>query len=156
MNRETSPKPDSEIILEQYKVYNDSITRLYSSWSQTDRLYLSVLSGLFAAIAFIMNIYKTSPNIFFAIKFIGLISFILALSWYLYLVSYIKIRNRKLAVLQEIESKLPVQCFIQELKLGERIKTNPYSPHIENFVPITVMVIALCLLFFPVSGFLAG
>ena len=145
-----------EIILEQYKVYHDSITRLYNSWSQTDRLYLSVLSGLFAALAFIVNIYKDSPNITLAIKFIGLISFILALSWYLYLASYRKIRNRKFAVLQEIELKLPVHCFIQELELGEKINAHPYSPHIENFVPITVMVISLCLLFFPVSGFLAG
>ena len=134
------------LLLEQYKIYNDSINRLYSSWSQTDSVYLAIISGLFAAISILIHLGNSLEGLENILRLLGPLILLLSISWYLNIASYMKIRKRKFTILQKLESGLPSKCFTEEFDLAERYASRPYMPHLENIVPIFMSLLGITII----------
>jgi hypothetical protein len=144
-----------EHLLDQYKLYVESVERTSDRRNQANNYCIAVNSTLIGLLGLSLNcdFFNTASWIRVAIALIGL--FISAFFWYL-IRSYKQLNTAKFKVIHEIEESLPLGLYSYEWKvLGQGKHSKLYIPfsHIELLVPIAfgVFYIVLIVSLFPCS-----
>ncbi len=137
---------EKEIILEQYKLYVEMADRISSKRAQTNMFFITVLSGLIAIAAFIIE--KKLPldiqNIMF--KSISVLGILLSVLWFFNILSYKQINKSKYDIIISIEKQLPLKGYGEEYELLEKYRYVKLTT-IERIISCTMIIPFLILLF---------
>lgn len=124
-------------LFEQYKIYLKMIDKLNDRRATANSFFLSISTGLLAALGILFNVSITSPNN--AFLFIGSISGILfCYAWVRTVKSYRQLSAGKWKIVIAIEKKIPLSLHEIEWKiLGEGKNKSLYKPitDVEQIVP---------------------
>jgi len=132
-------------LFEQYKLFLQMIDSLIQRRTVANNFYLSINTGLLAALGFFFSLEISDSqfnSFWFAIASGGGILF--AYSWLRTIESYKQLSSGKWRIIIEIERILPVRLHSTEWKiLGEGKDHKKYKPltDVEQNVPIIFMVI---------------
>ncbi len=140
---------ETELLLEQYKLYIEMTDRISSRRAQANKFYISILSGLLALLSVIVekdfNVTFLAP-IILAISILGLG---INLVWYVNIRSYRQLNTGKFKVIHEMEQRLPYACYDKEWEfLGQGKNVGQYFQltRVERYVPF-ILGIPYLLLF---------
>lgn len=137
---------DKNSILEQYKLYYESIEKNSDRRNFAFNLFITINIALMWAIGYIMLNLENSILIILLLSFLGII--IAIIFWFL-LNSYKQLNTWKFAVMHEIEKELPLNLFKYEWdilwKWKDKSKYFPFS-HIEINLPKISFVLYLWIL----------
>ncbi|GAA0486461.1 hypothetical protein GCM10008986_09820 [Salinibacillus aidingensis] len=149
MNEEEYGDNYKEHLLEQYKLYVQLTDNTTVQRGNTNKFYITVLSGLLAIVSlFIKNNF---PNTMILI--ISLLGGLLCYTWYVHIKSYKQLNTGRFKVIHEVEKQLPYCCFYEEWNHLKRGNGENYTrlTQIEQKVPIYLgfpyLIIALYYLF---------
>ena len=150
MNKDNYGDKFSEHLLEQYKILVTSINNLGERRAQTNRFYISVLSGFLFVISFTTtkNIFSEFQNILIAA--IALLGIILCIIWRLNIQAFGVTSYRRYNVLNIIEEKLPFPTFTKITELLKKDKKYIPMAKIELYVPFVLMIPYLLLLIYSI------
>ena len=137
-----------EHLVEQYKLYVEMADRISIRRTQTNRFYISLLSGLIALLSLvaskgtsIISVTNISENIVLLIfAFLGLA---LCFIWIVNIHSYRQLNSGKFKVIHEMEQSLPFPCYDREWEIlgrGKEGKNYLQLTRIEKYVPFTLAV----------------
>jgi len=141
---------DRDMLLEQYKLFVKSADDLTSRRLDTNKLYLTILLGLFTIAGFLNT--KEMSSMFgkdIILIIISVIGLSLSVVWYMNIESYRLLNSAKFKVIHEIEQELPYPCFDKEWqfrKTDNPSKAYPRFTQIEKFMPIMMGIIFVILL----------
>lgn len=134
-----------EHLLDQYKMYVDSVEKISDRRQKTNEFFLAINTALVTILGFLSSKLETINN--------GIVLFICAISggimcylWYRIIYSYKGLNEGKFKLIHKIESRLPLSIYDTEWKiLGEGKNKEIYWPfsHIELLVPKIFIVIYL-------------
>lgn len=136
-------------LLEQYKLYVEMADRISTRRVQTNRFYISLLSGLLALLSIVVgrNIFSDFQTIaFMAVAILGLV---LCALWNVNIRSYRQLNSGKFKVIHEMEQHLPFPCYDKEWEIlgeGTEGKTYLQLTRVEQYVPFVLAVPYLLLL----------
>ncbi len=137
-----------KMILEEYKLYVEMSDRVATKRAQSNRYYITIISGLLIVTATIIK-----EKALFSIKdyYIHVIISVLGLAvcflWYNTITSYKKLNEAKFKVIDELEKKLPYACYNSEWKFMKEIKYKPLT-FFEKTVVFTLVLPFIGLLIF--------
>ncbi len=140
-------------LLEQYKLYVELTDRLSQRREHTNNLYISLVSGLFAVIALILNNGEASDLRYILTASISILGTLVCLLWYINIESYRQLNTGRFKVIHEMEKYLPYPCYSREWEmLGEGREPKEYRPitHIQKYVPLAILLPYLILLVYSV------
>jgi hypothetical protein len=138
-------------LLEQYKLYVEMADRITTRRTQTNRFYISLLSGLLALLSIVgsRNMFRDFQTIaFMAVAILGLV---LCTLWNVNIRSYRQLNSGKFKVIHEMEQHLPFPCYNKEWEiLGEGKESKAYLQltRVEQYVPFVLAVPYLLLLIY--------
>jgi len=149
MTKEEYGKKFEEHLLEQYKLYVEIADRVSGRRAQTNRFFISLLSGLLALLSIVVDreIFCNFQTIVFMT--VALLGLALCALWYINIRSYGQLNSGKFKVIHEIEQHLPYPCYDKEWEiLGEGKKSKKYLQltRVEQYVPF-ILAIPYILLF---------
>lgn len=130
-------------LLEQYKFYAQTTSDVSDRRLETNRFYVSLLSGILVVSPFTLGLddFTTiSLLLLFAIGFVGTV---VAVVWFFNILSYKQLNSGKFEVIHEMEDALPYPCFQREWKrLEEGRQVSTYLTHwrVERLVPMLVAI----------------
>jgi len=136
-------------LLEQYKLYVEMADRISNRRAETNRFYISLVSGLLALLSIVVgrDIFSGFQTIVFSV--ISVLGWALCVLWIINIHSYKQLNSGKFKVIHEMEQHLPFSCYDREWEiLEEREKSNKYLQltRVEQYVPF-ILAIAYILLF---------
>jgi len=138
-------------LLEQYKLYVEMADRISTRRAQTNRFYISLLSGLLALLSIVggRNMFSDFQTIaFMAVAILGLA---LCVLWNVNIRSYRQLNSGKFKVIHEMEQHLPFPCYDKEWEiLGEGKESKAYLQltYVEQYVPFVIALPYLLLLIY--------
>ncbi len=149
MTKEEYGKKFEEHLLEQYKLYVEIADRVSGRRAQTNRFFISLLSGLLALLSIVVDreIFSNFQTIVFMT--VALLGLALCALWYINIRSYRQLNSGKFKVIHEIEQHLPYPCYDKEWEiLGEGKESKKYLQltRVEQYVPF-ILAIPYILLF---------
>ena len=130
-------------LLEQYKLYVEMADRISARRATTNTFYVSLLTGLLAVLAIVVEkniLTNVQYVVFFTIALLGLT---LCCVWFMNILSYRQLNTGKYMVIHEMEQQLPFACYDREWEvLGKGADWKKYLPltHIEQYVPVFVAI----------------
>ena len=147
---------DTNILIEQYKMYVESADKVSERRGQTNAFYISVLTALLVILSLIVekNVFSEQSNLVFLT--IGLLGVFLCLIWWFNIQSYKQLNSAKFKVIHDIEAHLPYACFDKEwdhLGRGNDSKKYRKLTVIEKFVPLILSIPYLILIAFSLCQF---
>ena len=108
----------NEYLLEQYKLYVEMADRISERRMQTNKFYISLLSGLLALLSILVSVGKLNQTLIFVI--VSLLGIALCILWHINIRSYRQLNSGKFKVIHEMEQDLPFPCYDKEWEiLGE-------------------------------------
>jgi len=123
-----------EHLLQQYKLYVDSIEKISDRRQKTNEFFSALSSGVITALGFVVKDASTRPALLLAAAAGIAISFF----WYRIIKSYRGLNSGKFEVIHAIEKRLPASLFATEWEyLGSGKNKKLYHPftHIETRIP---------------------
>lgn len=136
---------DNEMLIEQYKVMLSTSESLIERRQKLTTTYLSIFSALLPVISTMLSF--SYFYLYIGAILISIICIILCLSWRSTIISYGKSNRAKFAILEEIESKLPVTMFSSEWLALKKITTKYKSfTNRETIIPILFVIVYTVLL----------
>lgn len=143
-----APDPDPRV-LELYKLAVEMADRVSARRGGANAFFVTVQSALVAALGFLAGQDPAPPDRYMvALCAVGLAA---AASWYLLLRSYRDLNRAKFAVINKLESQLPVSLFADEWTELKRDPVKRWRPRyaelgtIERFAPALFALIDLVL-----------
>jgi len=142
-----SNKADS-FLIEQYKLYLESIEKVSEKRQNANSYFLTINSGVCVAIGFILSedLLAGFKSFFWLIPVSGII---LSFFWYRLVNSYNQLNKVKFEILNRIEEMLPLTLYKSEWKeLGEGKDKKKYLPltNLEIRIPFLFILIYLTIL----------
>lgn len=136
-----------DLIIEQYKLYSNSIENVREKRFRLMQFYSSLLLGLIGLISLFTAIKTRFNSFVFSVYFgmIGLIGIILCIIWYIHIEAYTRENIRKLKILYELEKELPVFPFTEESEIRKQERKNKKFPGI--IMIEKAVVFGFCFLF---------
>ena len=134
-------------LLDQYKLYVELTDRLSQRREHTNNLYISLVSGLFAVIALVLNNGEASD-----LRYVCIL-------WYINIESYRQLNTGRFKVIHEMEKYLPYPCYSREWEiLGEGREPKKYRPitHIQRYVPLAILLPYLILFVYSIYKLYKG
>lgn len=128
----------SKLLLEQYKLYVDSSSKVSDRRGATQTFFLSANTLL--ATVYGLAVGKESAIGSLGSWLIPLAGVLLALSWLLLIQSYSSLNSAKFRVIEKLEQRLPVQLFTLEWQVIKNSASGRrYVPlnRIERLIPLT-------------------
>lgn len=117
----------SDHLLEQYKLYVQMADNISARRSQSNKFYISLLSGFFAILAVISDQITVSSHLYIIIFSFALLGVSLCILWYVNIRSFRQLNSGKFQVIHEMEAKLPFACYDREWDiLGEGTDSKSY------------------------------
>ena len=143
----TDCEKNRDLIIEQYKLYFNSIENVREKRFRLMQFYSSLLLGLIGLISLITAIKTNFSLLIFSIYFgvLGLIGIIVCIIWYFHIGAYTQENIRKLKILYELEKELPVFPFTKESEIRKRDSKNRKFPRI--IFSEKLIVLCFCFLF---------
>ena len=129
---------DKTILLEEYKLYVEMADRISSRRAQTNKFYISILSGILAFISITLEKEFLSGYQNLTILAISLLGIGFNVLWYINIQSYRQLNSGKFKVIHEMEQQLPFPCYDREWSLlGEGKDSKKYYQltRVEKYVP---------------------
>ncbi len=140
---------EKETLLEQYKLYVEMADKISARRAQTNKFFISLLTGLLAILSLATDkSFFTNYQlfVFFVVSFLG---FALNILWYVNIRSYRQLNTGKFQVIQEMEQQLAFPCYKKEWEiLGEGKESKKYLQltRIEQYVPFILAIPYILLL----------
>jgi len=135
-----------EHYLEQYKAYLADLGNIGTRYATVQGFYVSVISGLMGLLALTESQKLLSRLPIPTLLVVCLFSIVLCVVWSLTIGFYQELFSAKFAVLREIETYLPLDCFKTEYDLLTR-KNDPAKPKdrpallkVERLVPLVLIL----------------
>lgn len=155
MVEQQTSETQQESLLKQYKLYVEMTDRLTARRSDTNKFYLTLLTGLFAVVSFVVEksgLQIAEKNL--VLVGIGLLGIVLCVIWFSNIRSYRLINSCKFQVINEMEKDLPFPSYTREWKLltGEDKHRYLQFTAIERVVPFAIAILYLALTIFAVLG----
>lgn len=147
-----SEKPSE--LLEQYKLYVEMADRASARRNEANKLYISLLLGLFAIISLAMG--QNIPSDIRKIIFVtfSLVGIALCLVWISNIHSYKLLNSTKFKIICYIERKLAFPCYDLEWQILKR-NTNKFNytrlSKIEQLIPIILILSYFTFIIFSLS-----
>jgi hypothetical protein len=138
-------------LLEQYKLYVEMADRVSTRRAQTNRFYISLLSGLLALLSIVGGRNRFSDFQTIAFMAVAILGLALCVLWNVNIRSYRQLNSGKFKVIHEMEQHLPFPCYDKEWEiLGEGKESKAYLQltHVEQYVPFVLAVPYLLLLIY--------
>lgn len=144
-------EPDSQTILEQYKMFVEMADRVSERRLKTNQFYISIISGLLGILALMFQdtglevLSKNKDSVLLIVIILGLS---LNLIWFINIRSFRQLNSGKFKVIHEMESLLPFQPYDREwdiIKRGEKKDDYLQLSRIEQYLPMALSV-PYCLL----------
>jgi hypothetical protein len=142
-----------EHLIEQYKLYVKLTDNTTVQRGNTNKFYITVLSGLLAILSFFIK--NNFPNTMILI--VSLLGIFLCYTWYMHIKSYKQLNSGRFKVIHEIEKQLPYCCFQEEWKYLEKGNGEKYTrlTQVEQKVPIYLGLPYLIIAFYYLFKLLA-
>ena len=134
---------DTNILIEQYKMYVESADKVSERRGQTNAFYISVLTGLLIVLSLIVEKNIFTDQSILVMLTIGLLGCFLCLVWWYNIQSYRQLNSAKFKVIHDIEKHLPYACYdIEWDHLGRGEDSSKYRrlTVIEKFVPLLLAI----------------
>lgn len=142
---------DKKVLVEQYKIYVDSALRVTEQRNQTNKYYISLLSGLIAIVGIIFNI-ESLDSLKMPFVVIAILGIMLCILWFLNIRSYKQLNTAKLEhVMPQIEEHLPIKCYKIEwdfLDKGKNKVKYTKLTWIDSWLPVIFVIPFILLLFY--------
>ncbi|MGQ4876583.1 MAG: RipA family octameric membrane protein [Promethearchaeia archaeon] len=151
INKEEYNEKFKEHLLEQYKLYVEMADRISKRREHTNKLYISLLTVVFALFSIIIKGEKLNEFQIFIFITINIFGILLCILWIINIYSYKKLNWGKFKVIHEMEQNLPFGCYKREWEiLGKGKESKKYRPltHVEQLIPL---IFILLYLFFLIS-----
>lgn len=139
MTKEKYGEKFNDHLIEQYKLYVEMADRISSRRAQTNRFYLSLLSGLLALLSIVIgkNIFSNlQPVMLITVAILGLA---LCVLWGVNIRSYRQLNSGKFKIIHNMEQYLPFPCYDKEweiLEEGKERKKYLQLTRVEQYVPL--------------------
>ncbi len=151
MKKEEYGERFHEHLLEQYKLYVEMADRVSNRRAQTNRFYISLLSGLLALLSIVVgrNIFSDFQTIVFSV--ISVLGLTLCALWNINIRSYRQLNSGKFKVIHEMEQHLPFPCYDREWEiLGEGKEGKKYLQftRVEQYVSFILAIPYILLLLY--------
>jgi len=151
MKKEEYGEKFHEHLLEQYKLYVEMADRVGTRRAQTNRFYISLLSGLLAVLSIVVgrNIFSDFQAIVFTV--VALLGLALCILWNINIRSYRNLNSGKFKIIHYMEQSLPFPCYDKEweiLKEEKEGKTYLQLTRVEQYVPIILAIPYILLLIY--------
>lgn len=138
-------------LIEQYKIYVEMADRISSRRFQTNRFYVTLLSGLLALLSLVVNINAFSSVLYVVFVAVGILGIALCILWYVNIHSYRQLNSGKFQVIHEMEQHLPFPAYEREweiLREGKEGKKYRRLSKVEQYVAFILAVPYLILLIY--------
>jgi hypothetical protein len=145
----------NEHLLEQYKLYVEMADRISERRMQTNRFYISLLSGLLALLSILVSGDKFNQTVIFII--VSLLGIALCILWHINIRSYRQLNSGKFKVIHEIEQYLPFPCYDKEWELlGEGEEKSKYLQltRVEKYIPFILSIPYIFLFLYALASLL--
>lgn len=151
MKKEEYGEKFHEHLLEQYKLYVEMADRISNRRGQTNRFYISLLSGLLALLSIVVgrHIFSDFQTVVFII--VAILGLALCILWNINIRSHRQLNSGKFKVIHEMEQHLPFPCYDKEWEiLGEGKGGKKYLQltRVEQYVPFILAIPYLLLLIY--------
>lgn len=149
--------PDSQTLLEQYKLYVEMADRVSARRADTNKFYISLLTALLIVISF--TIEKSALVGYQGVIFVvvGIMGIALNLLWYINIRSYRQLNSGKFKVIQEMEEQLAFACYKEEWEIlgkGQDAQRYLQLTRVERFVPLVLALPYVLLIFYALARFI--
>jgi len=144
---------EKEILLEQYKLYVEMADRISIRRAQTNKFYITLLTGLLAILTCIVEKDVFSQYRGIAFLAVAVLGIVLNIVWLINIASYRQLNTGKFTIIQRMEKQLPFACYTEEwnfLGEGEDSKKYLQLTRVEKYVPYIFGLPYLLLLIFTV------
>jgi len=131
----------NEHLLEQYKLYVEMADKISERRMQTNKFYISLLSGLLALLSILVSVGKLNQTLIFAL--VSILGIALCVLWYINIRSYRCLNSGKFKVIHEIEQELPFRCYDREWEIlgrGKKVKKYLQLTRVEQYVPFILAI----------------
>ncbi|MBO8143582.1 MAG: hypothetical protein H0Z16_03220 [Thermodesulfobacterium sp.] len=145
----------NEHLLEQYKLYVEMADRISERRMQTNKFYISLLSGLLALLSILVSVGKFNQTVIFII--VSLLGIALCILWHINIRSYKQLNSGKFKVIHEMEQYLPFPCYDKEWELlGEGKEKSKYLQltRVEKYIPFILAIPYIFLFFYALVSLL--
>jgi hypothetical protein len=114
MKKEEYGEKFHEHLLEQYKLYVEMADRISNRRGQTNRFYISLLSGLLALLSIVVgsHIFSDFQSVVFIV--VAILGLALCILWNINIRSHRQLNSGKFKVIHEMEQHLPFPCYDKE------------------------------------------
>jgi len=149
-------KADSGNLIEQYKLYVEMADRISQRRVQTNRFFISVLSGLIAFVSIFVQGKIASVGTHEILLAVAILGIVLDIIWFIHIRSYRQLNTAKFEVIHEMEKELPFACYSREwehLGKGKDRKKYYQLTRIEKYVPFVLTIPFLFFLVFSIYRF---
>jgi|Deesub1362A_J573_1020465.scaffolds.fasta_scaffold04659_7 hypothetical protein len=145
----------NEHLLEQYKLYVEMADRISERRMQTNKFYISLLSGLLALLSILVSVGKLNQTLIFVI--VSLLGIALCILWHINIRSYRQLNSGKFKVIHEMEQNLPFPCYDKEWEiLGEVKEKSKYLQltRVEKYIPLILSIPYIFLFLYTLASLL--
>ncbi len=152
VNKDKYGEKFNEHLLEQYKLYVEMADRISERRMQTNKFYISLLSGLLALLSILVSMSKFNQTVIFII--VSLLGIALCILWHINIRSYRQLNSGKFKVIHEMEQYLPFPCYDKEWELlGEGKEKSKYLQltRVEKYVPLILSIPYIFLFLYTLS-----
>lgn len=144
-----------EHLLEEYKLYVEMADRISERRMQTNKFYISLLSGLLALLSILVSVGKFNQSLIFII--VSLLGMALCILWHINIRSYRQLNSGKFKVIHEMEQHLPFPCYDREWELlGEGKEKSKYLQltRVEKYIPLILAIPYIFLFLYTLASLL--
>ena len=130
-------------LIEQYKIYVEMADRISSRRFQTNRFYVTLLSGLLALLSLVVTRNAFSSVLSVVFVAVGILGIALCILWYINIHSYRQLNSGKFQVIHEMEQHLPFPAYEREWELlggGKDGKKYRQLTKVEQYVAFILAV----------------
>jgi len=156
VNKDKYGEKFNEHLLEQYKLYVEMADRISERRMQTNKFYISLLSGLLALLSILVSMDKFfNQTVIFII--VSLLGIALCILWHINIRSYRQLNSGKFKVIHEMEQYLPFPCYDKEWELlGEGKEKSKYLQltRVEKYIPLILSIPYIFLFLYTLASLL--
>jgi len=141
-------------LLEQYKLFVEMADRVSARRGQTNRFYITLLTGILVLLSAVVNTDLFCEIQTFMLLVVSILSLMLCLVWYMNIYSYRQLNSCKFKVIHEMENQLPFSCYDVEWDfLGRGKDSNRYRQltRVEQYVPVILAVPYILIVLYIIS-----
>ena len=145
----------NEHLLEQYKLYVEMADRISERRMQTNKFYISLLSGLLALLSILVTTEKFNQSLVFIV--VSMLGMALCILWHVNILSYRQLNSGKFQVIHEMEQHLPFPCYDREWELlGEGKEKSKYLQltRVEKYIPLILAIPYIFLFLYTLASLL--